>query len=58
MLYEVITATQALVWQEQGGELLHLVDLDGAFAGVPRNRDAIRSIIEAVSIPTERNNFV
>ncbi len=52
-VYSDAPATQALVWQEQGGELLHLVDLDGAFAGVPRNRDAIRSIIEAVSIPTE-----
>ncbi len=52
-VYSDDPAGQALSWQEQGGELLHIVDLDGAFAGVPRNRDAIRSIIEAVSIPTE-----
>ncbi|MEN8687683.1 MAG: 1-(5-phosphoribosyl)-5-[(5-phosphoribosylamino)methylideneamino] imidazole-4-carboxamide isomerase, partial [Desulfuromonadales bacterium] len=37
----------------QGGELLHIVDLDGAFAGVPKNRDAIKAIVEAITIPTE-----
>jgi phosphoribosylformimino-5-aminoimidazole carboxamide ribotide isomerase len=52
-VYSDDPAGQALSWQEQGGELLHIVDLDGAFAGVPRNREAIRAIIEAVSIPTE-----
>ena len=40
-------------WQDEGGELLHLVDLDGAFAGVPKNREAIRAIVAAVDIPTE-----
>lgn len=52
-VYSDDPAGQALSWQEQGGELLHIVDLDGAFAGVPRNRDAIRAIVEAVSMPTE-----
>ena len=52
-VYSDDPAGQALSWQEQGGELLHIVDLDGAFAGVPRNREAIRSIVEAVSMPTE-----
>lgn len=46
-------AAQARIWQEQGGELLHLVDLDGAFAGVPRNKEAIETIVRAVDIPTE-----
>lgn len=52
-VYNDDPGAQARSWQEQGGELLHIVDLDGAFAGVPRNRDAIRAIVEAVSIPTE-----
>jgi phosphoribosylformimino-5-aminoimidazole carboxamide ribotide isomerase len=52
-VYSDDPAGQALSWQEQGGELLHIVDLDGAFAGVPRNREAIRAIVEAVAIPTE-----
>jgi len=40
-------------WQDEGGEFLHLVDLDGAFAGVPKNRKAIEAIVAAVDIPTE-----
>jgi phosphoribosylformimino-5-aminoimidazole carboxamide ribotide isomerase len=44
---------QARIWQEQGGELLHIVDLDGAFAGAPKNRDAIKAIVDAISIPSE-----
>ncbi|HEX5773059.1 MAG TPA: HisA/HisF-related TIM barrel protein, partial [Geomobilimonas sp.] len=46
-------AEQAREWERQGGELLHIVDLDGAFAGVPKNRAAIAAIISAVSIPTQ-----
>lgn len=34
-------------WVEAGARRLHLVDLDGAFAGSPRNRDVIRAIVEA-----------
>lgn len=52
-VYSHDPAAQAKVWQEQGGELLHLVDLDGAFAGVPRNKEAIEAIIAAVDMPTE-----
>jgi len=44
---------QARAWQEQGAELLHIVDLDGAFAGEPKNRAAIEAIVRAVSIPTQ-----
>ncbi len=46
-------AAQAKTWQDQGGELLHIVDLDGAFAGTPRNREAIKAIVDAIDIPTE-----
>lgn len=52
-VYSDDPAAQARLWQEQGGEWLHLVDLDGAFAGVPRNHQAIRAIVAAVTIPTE-----
>ena len=44
---------QARAWQDQGAELLHIVDLDGAFAGVPKNRDAIEAIIKAITIPAQ-----
>ena len=52
-VYSDDPVAQALVWQEQGGELLHLVDLDGAFAGVPKNKAAIQAIVEAVDMQTE-----
>jgi len=35
-------------WVEQGARRLHLVDLDGAFAGKPKNEAAIKSILKAV----------
>ncbi|HTP66486.1 MAG TPA: 1-(5-phosphoribosyl)-5-[(5-phosphoribosylamino)methylideneamino]imidazole-4-carboxamide isomerase [Geobacteraceae bacterium] len=46
-------AAQAREWARQGAELLHIVDLDGAFAGVPKNREAISAIVNAISIPTQ-----
>lgn len=46
-------AAQALVWQEKGAEILHVVDLDGAFAGEPKNRRPIEAIVAALSIPVQ-----
>lgn len=40
-------------WQAQGATFLHLVDLDGALAGHSVNEEAIRKIVEHVSIPIE-----
>lgn len=40
-------------WEEQGGRFLHVVDLDGAFSGMPRNFDIIKNICEAISIPVQ-----
>lgn len=34
-------------WVEQGAKRIHLVDLDGAFAGQPKNADVIHAIVEA-----------
>ncbi|UOO89915.1 1-(5-phosphoribosyl)-5-[(5-phosphoribosylamino)methylideneamino]imidazole-4-carboxamide isomerase [Vitreoscilla massiliensis] len=39
----------AVHWVKQGARRLHLVDLNGAFAGKPQNLGAIKSILEAVS---------
>lgn len=36
-----------------GADRLHVVDLDGAFAGAPRQRELIRSIVRASPIPVE-----
>jgi phosphoribosylformimino-5-aminoimidazole carboxamide ribotide isomerase len=38
----------ALKWVEQGARRLHLVDLNGAFAGKPQNKTAIKAILKAV----------
>lgn len=46
-------AEQAREWAGQGAELLHIVDLDGAFAGVPKNREAITAIVNSISISTQ-----
>ncbi len=43
----------ALGWQEQGGTLLHLVDLDGAADGIPANLPVINSIIRALDMPVQ-----
>ncbi|MBS1187185.1 MAG: hisA [Burkholderiaceae bacterium] len=41
-------ADMARHWLAQGARRLHLVDLNGAFAGTPKNRAAIKSIVAAV----------
>ncbi|HKZ18120.1 MAG TPA: 1-(5-phosphoribosyl)-5-[(5-phosphoribosylamino)methylideneamino]imidazole-4-carboxamide isomerase [Geobacteraceae bacterium] len=46
-------AKQALEWQRQGAEFLHIVDLNGAFAGEPKNRGSIEEIVEGITIPTQ-----
>jgi phosphoribosylformimino-5-aminoimidazole carboxamide ribotide isomerase len=46
-------ADQALEWQSQGAELLHIVDLNGAFAGEPKNRSSIKEIVKRIAIPTQ-----
>jgi len=40
-------------WAEAGATRLHLVDLDGAKAGTPKNWDAIKAIAAAVDIPIQ-----
>ena len=46
-------ARQARDWREQGGQELHVVDLDGAFAGTPQHAEVIRRIIGAFGGPVE-----
>ncbi len=41
-------AATALHWVAQGARRIHLVDLNGAFAGKPKNEAAVRSIVQAV----------
>jgi len=44
---------QALAFEAQGFEYLHIVDLNGAFAGRPANAPAVEAILAAVKIPVQ-----
>ncbi len=46
-------AVQARAFELQGFEYLHVIDLDGAFAGKPMNAAAVDRILETVSIPVQ-----
>jgi phosphoribosylformimino-5-aminoimidazole carboxamide ribotide isomerase len=40
-------------WEEEGGKILHIVDLNGAFEGFGVNDNAVREILDHVQIPVE-----
>ena len=46
-------AEQARTFAAQGFKYLHIVDLDGAFAGRPMNAGAVEGILSAVKIPVQ-----
>ncbi|MBI2713272.1 MAG: 1-(5-phosphoribosyl)-5-[(5-phosphoribosylamino)methylideneamino]imidazole-4-carboxamide isomerase [Rhizobiales bacterium] len=46
-------AAQARAFEAQGFDYLHMVDLDGAFAGKPVNAAAVERILESISIPVQ-----
>ena len=46
-------AAQAQAFEAQGFAYLHIVDLDGAFAGKPMNGHAVDRILESVSVPVQ-----
>ncbi len=52
-VYSSDPAAQARAWQDAGFAWLHVVDLNGAFAGRPVNGAAIAAILAAVTIPVQ-----
>jgi len=52
-VYSDDPAAMARRWVAEGAQFLHVVDLDGAFAGEPRNLDVVAAIVEAVDVPVE-----
>jgi len=46
-------AAMARRWEDEGAEIIHVVDLDGAVGRRPQNVDTIRKIIEAVNVPVQ-----
>ncbi|HUJ08740.1 MAG TPA: 1-(5-phosphoribosyl)-5-[(5-phosphoribosylamino)methylideneamino]imidazole-4-carboxamide isomerase [Verrucomicrobiae bacterium] len=52
-VYSEDPAAVAKRWEDEGARYLHVVDLDGAFEGEPRNWDGVRAILRAVQIPIQ-----
>lgn len=52
-VYSDDPAGMAAHFESLGAELIHVVDLDGAFAGEPKNLPSIRNILSAVKVPVE-----
>ena len=46
-------ADQARAFRDAGAEWIHVVDLNGAFAGKPVNADAVEAILDAVDVPVQ-----
>ena len=43
----------ALAWEQKDAELIHVVDLDGSVAGLPRNAAIILDIVKKVNVPVQ-----
>jgi phosphoribosylformimino-5-aminoimidazole carboxamide ribotide isomerase len=52
-IYEQHPALQAEKFQDAGSSWLHVVDLNGAFAGKPVNKDAVAAILNAATVPVQ-----
>ncbi len=46
-------ADMARRWETEGAEIIHVIDLDGAFEKSPQNLDSIRKIIKRVKTPIQ-----
>jgi len=52
-VYNDSPGSQAKAFEELGAEFIHVVDLNGAFEGRPKNLDSIKEILAAVKVPIE-----
>jgi phosphoribosylformimino-5-aminoimidazole carboxamide ribotide isomerase len=52
-VFDLDPAAQARAFATQGFEYLHVVDLDGAFAGKPMNAQAVEAMLKAVTMPVQ-----
>jgi phosphoribosylformimino-5-aminoimidazole carboxamide ribotide isomerase len=52
-VFNLDPAAQAATFERQGFEYLHIVDLDGAFAGKPQNAEAVEAILKVVKMPVQ-----
>ena len=51
--YSADVVEVAKKWEEMGAKFLHMVDLDGALAGEPKNLDVIQQVCQSASIPVQ-----
>jgi phosphoribosylformimino-5-aminoimidazole carboxamide ribotide isomerase len=52
-IYSDDPVAMAAHWQAKGAQMLHVVDLDGAFSGSPKNLNVIKDILKVASIPVQ-----
>ncbi len=52
-VYSADPGAQARAWQDSGFQWLHVVDLNGAFAGRPVNGEAVAAILASVTVPVQ-----
>ncbi|NLB19227.1 MAG: 1-(5-phosphoribosyl)-5-[(5-phosphoribosylamino)methylideneamino]imidazole-4-carboxamide isomerase [Syntrophomonadaceae bacterium] len=52
-IYSLERGEMAQQWEQQGAQWVHVVDLDGAFSGVPRNQDIIKDMVSRLNIPIQ-----
>ena len=52
-VFNINPAAQARAFAEQGFEYLHVVDLDGAFAGKPMNAVAVEAMLKEITMPVQ-----
>lgn len=57
-VYDVDPVAAARRWADAGAEWLHVVDLDAAFTGEPKNRHLIAEIVEATGLPVQASGGV
>jgi phosphoribosylformimino-5-aminoimidazole carboxamide ribotide isomerase len=52
-VFNLDPAAQARSFADQGFEYLHVVDLDGAFAGKPMNAQAVEAMLQTIRMPVQ-----
>ncbi len=52
-VFNLDPAAQARAFEQQGFEYLHVVDLDGAFAGKPVNAQAVEAMLKVIEMPVQ-----
>lgn len=57
-VYDTDPVAAARRWADAGAECLHVVDLDAAFTGEPRNRHLIAAIVDATGLPVQASGGI